>query len=300
MSKPFRKRVERDMLGLVSYVSPRANTRLLFLKKFGRFPNLKDPQTLNEILLKEKLAYFGTDPEIRRCADKYTVRDYVRSRGCGDTLNELIAVYDSVTDIDWDALPQQFVMKWNFGCGYNIVCADKSRLSKRAALRQMRRWGREPFWCYYSELQYRGVPKKILVEKFLGTPDGKPPEDYKFYCFHGQAYCVMVCRGREAGWPKFYFFDRSFRLMRINRDSKEAPAGFTLPKPAGFEQAVQIADRLSDGFPFVRVDLYLTEGRVYFGELTFTPAAALDNNRLPETDRLFGSLLQNKPGKEPT
>ena len=101
----------------------------------------------------------------------------------------------------------------------------------------------------------------------------------------------MLCVGREEGWPRFYFFDREFQLMRINRDSVEAPEDFSLPKPEGLEEAFEIADRLSKEFPFVRVDLYLTEQGVRFGEMTFTPAAALDNKRLLETDLLFGSLM---------
>ena len=96
--------------------------------------------------------------------------------------------------------------------------------------------------------------------------DGTLPEDYKFYCFHGQADCVMLCAGRDEGWPKFYFFDRDFQLLRINRDSQAAPEGFTLPKPAGLDEAFAIADRLSKPVDFVRVDLYLTPRGVRFGE----------------------------------
>ena len=102
----------------------------------------------------------------------------------------------------------------------------------------------------------------------------------------------MLCAGRDEGWPKFYFFDRDFQLLRINRDSQAAPEGFSLPKPAGLDEAFAIADRLSKPFDFVRVDLYLTPHGVRFGELTFTPAAALDNKRLPETDLRFGRMME--------
>ena len=145
-------------------------------------------------------------------------------------------------------------MKWNFGCGYNIICQSKKDLDIPATVEKLRKWGKEPFWAYFSELQYRKIEKKIIVEEYIGGADGSLPEDYKFYCFHGKAYCVMVCAGREEGWPKFYFFDRDFKLMRINRDSKNAPEGFALPRPAGLEEAFQTADRLSEGFPVVRVD----------------------------------------------
>ncbi|MCI9422795.1 ATP-grasp fold amidoligase family protein [Sporofaciens musculi] len=277
----------------LSYVSPRLNTQLLFLKKFGRLPNLKNPQTLNEKLLKLKLEDFGKNELVRQCADKFRVRQYVKDCGLGHCLNELLAVYDSAEQIDWDSLPESFAMKWNFGCGYNLICPSKDALEVPAAKKMLEKWGREPFWAYFSELQYRGVHKKIIVEEYIGSEGGTPPKDYKFYCFNGNAYCVMVCVGREEGWPRFYFFDREFRLMRINRDSVNAPKDFSLPKPLGISEAFQIADRLSQGFPFVRVDLYLTQRGVRFGEMTFTPAAALDNKRLPKTDLLFGSLIKS-------
>lgn len=291
MGDALRKKAGRKFFAMTSYISPRLNTRLLFLKKFGRLPKLRDPQTLNEKLLKLKLERFGSDPLVRQCADKYRVREFVRERGCGEILNELIAVYDRVEDIDWDSLPESFVMKWNFGCGYNIICPKKSRLDIEETKEQMEKWGREDFWAYYSELQYKDMPKKIIVERYLAPQEGIQPEDYKFYCFHGRAYCVMLCRGREEGWPKFYFFDRNFELMRINRDSQSAPQGFSLPRPAGLDDAFRYADTLSAGFPFVRADFYIVDGRVYFGELTFTPAAGLDNNRLRRTDLMFGQML---------
>ena len=291
MKKKKISKAERNFFALLSFFSPRINTELLFFKKFGRLPDLKNPVTLNEKLLKLKLEEYRDSELVRKCADKYRVREYVRERGLESCLNAIEAVYDRAEDIDWDALPHSFAMKWNFGCSYNIICRSKDQLDKKAAKRQMEQWGREPFWAYYSELQYRGVDKKIIVEEYIGSPEGLPPEDYKFYCFHGHARCVMVCAGREEGWPRFYFFDRKFQLMRINRDGKEAPDDFSLPKPQRIEEAFEIADRLSWGFPFVRVDLYLTERGVRFGEMTFTPSAALDNKRLPETDLLFGSMV---------
>ena len=252
MKKKRISKAERNFFALLSFFSPRINTELLFFKKFGRLPDLKNPVTLNEKLLKLKLEEYRDSELVRKCADKYRVREYVRERGLESCLNAIEAVYDRAEDIDWDALPYSFAMKWNFGCSYNIICRSKDQLDKKAAKRQMEKWGREPFWAYYSELQYRGVDKKIIVEEF---------------------------------------FDRKFQLMRINRDGKEAPDDFSLPKPQRIEEAFEIADRLSWGFPFVRVDLYLTERGVRFGEMTFTPSAALDNKRLPETDLLFGSMV---------
>lgn len=291
MKKKKISKASKGFYVMLSYLSPKLNTKLLFFKKFGRWPNLKNPKTLNEKILKIKLESFGEDKLVRQCADKYRVREYIEEKGLSHCLNELVAVYDDPEEINWEALPEQFAMKWNFGCGYNIICSSKSKLDKKVTKEQLKLWKKEPFWAYFSELQYRNVDKKLIVEEYIGNEDGTPPADYKFYCFDGNAYCVMVCVGREEGWPRFYFFDRDFCLLRINRDSKEAPEGFSLPRPEGLEEAFAIADRLSEGFPFVRVDLYLTDKGVRFGEMTFTPAAALDNKRLPETDLMFGSMM---------
>lgn len=125
------------------------------------------------------------------------------------------------------------------------------------------------------------------------TPDDWiAPEDYKVYCFNGEPKFIMVCVGREQeGHPKFYFFDEKWQLARINRDSKNAPPGFTLDKPKCLDKLIECAKTLSKNFPFVRADFYIVGSKVYFGELTFTPAGGLDSNRLPETDIMMGNLL---------
>ena len=281
----------RQFFRMLSYISPKWNTKLWYFKKFGRRLDLNRPATLNEKILKIKLEQYGTDPLVRCCADKFAVREYIKDKGLSEILNELYGVYNSPEKIDWEKLPKRFVLKWNFGCKFNLFCEDKSKFDKKEAQKTLKRWGREDFWAYYSELQYKDVPKRIIAERYLDAGGKTLPEDYKFYCFLGHANCVMVCVGRESGWPKFYFFDRNWVLLRINRDSKEAPESFSLPKPAGMDGAFAYADSLSAPFSFVRVDLYLIQGKTIFGELTFTPSAGLDNRRLPQTDLVFGSMM---------
>lgn len=119
------------------------------------------------------------------------------------------------------------------------------------------------------------------------------PKDYKVYCFNGEPKYIMVCEGREQeGHPKFYFFNEKWELARINRDSLNAPPNFTIDKPKCFEKLIDCAKKLSEPFPFVRVDFYVVDSKLYFGELTFTPAGGLDTNRLHETDVMMGSLLR--------
>ena len=271
---------------------PRWNTQLLYLRKFGRLPDLKHPQTLNEKLLRQKLERFGTDPVVRRCADKYRVRDYVAGCGCGGTLNRLLAVYDRPEDIDWDALPERFAVKWNFGCGYNLICTEKSALDTAAAESSCAPGGANRSGRTTPSSSTATLRKSCSWRSTSAVRTARCRRTINFTASTAGQIVLCSAWGRDEGWPKFYFFDRDFRLLRINRDSQAAPEGFTLPKPAGLDEAFAIADRLSKPFDFVRVDLYLTPRGVRFGELTFTPAAALDNKRLPETDLRFGRMME--------
>lgn len=274
-------------------ISPRLNTIMLFPRMKGYKLNLDNPQTLDEKIQKLKLESYATDPLIIQCADKYAVRQYIKERGCSDLLVPLIAAYDKVEDINWEDLPQAFAMKWNFGSGFNIICPDKSKLDIEATKRRMKKWGKDKT-CYlnFSEMHYKAMPRKIVVEEYLKPEHGVQPDDYKIYCFNGVPKYILLCTGREFGRPKFYFFDENWTLARINRDSKAAPEGFTYPRPSCLDKLLESARTLSEPFKFVRADFYVVNGKVYFGELTFTPNAGIDNNRLRETDLMFGKLLK--------
>jgi len=118
------------------------------------------------------------------------------------------------------------------------------------------------------------------------------PEDYKVYCFCGEPKFIMVCVGREKkGHPQFYLFDTDWKLARINRDSINAPRGFTIEKPKCLDKLLKCATNLSKPFPFVRADFYIVKNRVFFGELTFTPSGGLDGARLPDTDIMMGKMI---------
>ena len=143
-------------------------------------------------------------------------------------------------------------------------------------------------------MQYKGIPPKLICEKLIETESGDVPIDYKVYCFNGDSQYVLVCnkRGQLSRGAEYYFFDKDWNLKRYNKRGKEAPKGFSLPKPEGVEQLFDYASKLSKPFPFVRADFYLEKGKVIFGELTFTPCAGFDVDRLPETPLYFGDLVK--------
>lgn len=279
-------------------ISPKLNTKVVYFTKFKKRINLKFPQTLDEKIQYLKFHDYYKNPLVMQCADKYAVREYVRECGCEEILNELIAEYDKVDDVQWDKLPNQFVIKWNFGCGQNLICFDKSKLDIKDAIRKLKSWYKikDTFYLGYSEMQYKGIPPKLICEQLIETENGGLPVDYKFYCFNGNADCVLVCTGRDDSGhgAQYYFFDRGWHLKRYNKAGKSAPKDFTLPKPKNIDKLFDYAEKLSKPFPFVRADFYLENGKITFGELTFTPCGGFDVNRLPETQLYFGNLVHPK------
>lgn len=286
MNRKLSERIGR----VLTSISPKIASHYWYLGRFKRPLKLRNPVTLNEKLIWLKLNTYKADPLVCQCADKYRVRDYVKDVGCGELLNDIYGAWDRVEDIPWEELPSSFVLKCNHGCGFNILCPDKSELDVANAKNLLRRWMKEDFWRKYGEMQYRNIPKKIICEAFLGT--GTSLVDYKIYCFHGKASYILACIERSAGRPKFYFFDHNWRLCPITKDGRKAKEDLGVERPPHLEQMLAYAEKLSAPFPFVRVDFYDVNGRIVFGELTFTPSAGLDTERLPETDVLFGGMLR--------
>lgn len=252
-------------------ISPKLNTRLWHLKVFHRWPDLKNPKTFNEKLLWLKLKQMN-DPLVIQCADKYRVREYVESCGCGQYLNGLYGAYDRADEIPWDDLPDRFVIKWNFGAGMNFVCADKKTVSRKEKIRELNRWGKQKIWLSHSEMQYKYAPKKLICEQYLEDSAGKSLTDYKIYCFHGVPKAILVMHDRDSG-IKTEFFDPSWEKLENTAKYKE-PAVPT-PKPKCLAEMLDAAQRLSKPFAFVRCDFYIVDDKPVFGEMTFTPAGGL-------------------------
>ncbi|MCR4825906.1 MAG: hypothetical protein K5882_03040 [Bacteroidales bacterium] len=278
---------------LMTTISPKWTINLLFRLCHHRKPDLENPKTLDEKLQWMKLHYYKDNALVKQCADKWRVRDYVKECGLESILTEVIACYDDPKEIQWEKLPEKFVLKWNFGNGGNVVCTDKQQLDIGQAVRELSHFQKLKFHLLAAEPQYDVAKKVLICEKFIEPEQGDSPVDYKFYCFNGEAKFVLCCIGRrENQKPAFYFFDRNWQLQRLNRQGKMAPEGFTIPKPEGMDALFEFAETLSKPFPFVRADFYLERGKAYFGELTFTPSGGFDYGRLPESDLLFGSMVQ--------
>lgn len=289
------KKAKRAFFGTLSAISPRVASHLLYWYTMHRPLHLRNPRTLNEKIMWLKLNTYKDNALVTQCADKLMVRDYVQEKGLGGILTGVYGAWTLAEEIDWDSLPKSFVLKCTHGCGYNIICPDKALLDRDATTVQLSAWLRHAYWRDLAEIHYRGITPTVLCEEYLGDDAGNAPVDYKLYCFNGRAFYMLVCVERRNEGAKYYFFDRDWQLLRINQAGKSAPEGFTVPKPSLLAEMYEYAEVLSAPFPFVRVDLYVKGGQIYFGELTFTPSAGLDDNRLPETDLFLGDLLTLPP-----
>lgn len=263
------KKMRKIFFSTLTHISPELNAKVRYREIFRKRLPLENPKTFEEKMLWLKLNNYNHNPLVVKCADKYEVRDYVRSCGCGQILNDLLWVYEKVDDIKWNELPERFVLKWNFGSGMNVVCADKARLDKTKIIKKMRKWGKTRYWLSYAEMQYKNIKKKILCEAYLTDNVHDVIPDYKVYCVNGKPMAVLVILGR-GGQVSAQFYDTKWN--KLQNIGKYTPIKEELPKPRCIKEMLEAAEKLSKEFPFVRCDFYVVNEKLYFGELTFTPA----------------------------
>lgn len=267
----FKAQVMHNVRSILTKISPTLNTKFLFWWYFKEKIDLSNPKTFNEKVSWLKLNSYKDDPVVKRCADKYQVREYIIEKGLEELLIPLIGVYDCPEEIDWEALPNEFALKLNVGCGCNLICSNKSSLNMHDVMKMLKKWKKEKYYLQSAEWQYKDVQTKFIIEKCLPIRNNQLPEDYKFYCINGRCEAIMLCRDREIGnGANFYYLDREWNAFFDYEEKIE--------KPNELEKALEYAEFLAKDFPVVRVDLFIEEGGIYFGELTFTPSAGIDSD----------------------
>ena len=265
----------------------------VFLSKFyyktvlGKKLNLKDPKTFNEKIQWMKLYLYPFNDEIVTCTDKYKVRDYLIKKGYKKMLVPLLFSWNNANDIDFEKLPEKFVLKCNHGCAYNIVVSSKNNIEKEQIVKQLNKWLKEDFGAFNIELHYSKIKQhKIICEEYLGDNI----TDYKFFCFNGEPMFMYVSNDlvhdRQA---KIGFFNLDGSKIPLKRDDYQDILSIELP--SFFEEMKQIAKDLSSPFPFVRVDFFLANNRYYFAELTFTPGAGMMPFNPDYYDKEWGNLI---------
>ncbi|MBR1601006.1 MAG: glycosyltransferase, partial [Alphaproteobacteria bacterium] len=232
--------------------------------------NLNNPKTFNEKI--QWLKLYASTPIKTRLADKYLVRDWVKETIGEKYLIPLLGVYDSFDEINFDGLQNQFVIKCNHGSGYNIIVKDKSQIDKDEIRSKLTRWMNENFaFRVGTELQYKNMQPKIIIEQMIKNEKAEDLNDYKFYCFNGVVKYVQVISERINGTHKVSFYDMNWKKQpwwdNVFYEGK-------VEKPKKIDEMVMLAEKMCQGFCFVRVDLYyLDTNEIYFGEMTFSPSS---------------------------
>lgn len=241
--------------------------KMLFPLRTGYKLNLKNPQTFNEKLQWLKLN--NRKPEMVKMVDKVDVKEYVAKIIGEEYIIPTLGVYNSVDEIDFDSLPNQFVLKCTHDSGGIVICSDKSKLDIEAAKAKLRRGLKVNYYYQNREWPYKQVKPRIIAEQYMVDESGYELKDYKFFCFDGEVKLLFIAsdRGSKTEETKFDFFDTNFNHLPFTNGHPNSTK--KIAKPQGFEEMKKIAALLSKGHPHLRVDLYDINGKIYFGELTF-------------------------------
>lgn len=253
----------------------------------GHLPNLDAPTVFSEKMQWMKLHYRNHLMPI--VGDKYTVRAYLEEKGYGYLLNDIIAVYDDVNDIDIDALPSQFVMKASHSSGWNLVVKDKKKISWPIWMRHFKYWLTHDIEWNGREWHYGEMKPRIVCEKYLEDKSGGLM-DYKFFCFNGEPRFLQINVDRFLPTATQNYYDLDFNLLPFGKTHKHNPNA-KVEKPAHFDEMIKVARELCKPFPYVRVDFYEANDRLYFGEFTFFPASGMPDFIPAEWDEKVGAML---------
>lgn len=282
------KNILLSPFNLLYRVSPKLCLKILFKLKTGKRLDLKNPVTYNEKLQWIKL--YDKNKLMPKCCDKYAVRQYVETKGCGEILNDLIWEGGNPDNIPFDNLPDQFVIKVTHGSTFNIICTNKESLNKDKIISNLKKWLKADFLKCYGEWFYGIEEPRIIIEKYLKNEEG-PLYDYKFFCFHGEPKLVYVDTWRDNK-HSINAYDTSFNLLPDVKLGYDNDLKAKIEKPENFEEMLEYSKILSKDFMHVRVDFYSVNGKTIFGELTFTKSAGFGKITPASFEKKMGSWIQ--------
>lgn len=272
--------VRNILIRIRSFFPQKLQMKLEYRIKCGRKLNLKNPKRYTEKLQVYKYKY--RNPKLPLLVAKDTVRDYIKKKGLESILNTQYGVYSNVEDIDFNSLPDKFVIKLNTGSGFNILVEDKNKLDIKETKKELRRWLKTKPWFFGTEWPYKKIKPKIIIEKYLDRDVDNDLLDFKFFAFNGEIDYLYVHKNGELG-----FYDMEFNKTEYYRKDY-LPITSNVKKPKNFDLMVEYAKILSKDFPHVRVDFYNIDGEIIFGELTFYTSGGYTNFVPDEFDYILG------------
>ena len=298
MLKRIKKAIKNPKLILLFFLNSRIFRLLpddLYLKikyrlTMGRKLDLNNPETFNQKL--QWLKLYDRKPEYTQMVDKYEVRKYIKEIIGEEYLIPLLGVYDSFEEIDFDNLPDEFVLKPNHTSGDVFICRDKSKIDYKKLRNEVNKWLKREYFWLHREWPYKNVKPRILCEKYLVDESGKELIDYKFMCFNSEVKCIFVCSNRNSPLGlNIDIYNVDWNLMPFGRPNSPR-TGVKIPKPRNFNKMIEFAEKLAKDIPFIRVDFYEVDGHLYFGELTFYPTSGFGKFTPEYYDDILGSWLK--------
>lgn len=277
-------------VGISKYLTDTQVILIDYFLTFGKLPNLKNPETFTEKM--QWLKIYGHLENYAKYVDKYKVRKYVEKRIGNKFLVPLLGVWDRFDDINFDKLPDKFVLKATHGSYYNFICKDKLLFDKNKLRKTFNKWLNRSFYNVTREIQYKNCKPKIICEKYLQDYSGGLI-DYKFYCTHGRPRLVEIHTDRFLN-HNVAMLDLNWRRLPFRFIPKTINPLKVVSKPKNIDEMLAISRKLSKPFPFVRVDLYSVNNKSYFSELTFTPASGLMKFERLEGDLQLGKIIDLK------
>ncbi len=273
-------------------ISDELYLKIMYKRIFNKELNLENPSTFNEKL--QWLKLHDRKPEYTKMVDKYEAKNYIKELLGEQYIIPTIGIYDKFEQIDFNQLPNQFVMKCTHDSGSTIVCKDKSKFNKANAKKKMKKALKTNFFYQGREWPYKNVKPRILVEKYMQDYTGALV-DYKFYAFNGKCEYVMACidREKENEKTKFIYYDKNWNIKKeFSDDGIKYGDKVLLKRPKNLDKMFEFASILSKGINFVRVDFYEIDSKLYFGELTFYPSSGFDDKRRNEIATYLNTNLK--------
>ena len=266
--------------GIIKAISPTLYVKCQYKYITHHKLNLKNPTRYTEKLQYLRLFVYPKDKLVTKCASRDGAREYLKELGLENLLIPVYGISDSFDEIDFSKLPDQFVMKCTHACAFNKIVLDKNSLDIDGTRKQFNKWLKTNYGNKTLERHYSPIKPRIIIEKYIGELDALPVE-YKIHVFNGVAKSMYVVtgRGKDIRYNNYYIDWKPFDGSQFNGWKK---TDYKLEKPKNWDEMVKIAEKLGEKFPFVRVDLYNINGKIYFSEMTFTPAKGtliLDDDR---------------------
>lgn len=270
MKKLIKKLKLNKLYSLFDALPDKSAVKIQHFLSVGRILNLQNPQRFSEKIHWYKLNYENN--LMTQCADKYLMRQYIEKKGYGEYLPKLYAAFNSVDEIDFEALPNSFAIKCNNGSGTNEFVANKSKANLEELKKVIRGWEKVNTLSIGREWAYKNIPQKIIVEELLIAEDVFQKKnglnDYKVLCFNGTPEYIWVDVSRHTNHQRnFYSLEWNFQDIKTDKPNSTV----TIDKPENLKRMIEISQKLAKDFPFVRVDFYEVNKKLYIGELTFYP-----------------------------